>query len=236
MGNEMHMIVDQRTISRQTRPQMLRKLACALTCAAVVAGLAGCGASSEGDGGGSLTTAAPVALTPQRTDMGGDTALIAPVDEAELRKAIERYRISKNRGEANVDNAGVDLNGDGKPEALVLFAGADWCLQTGCSLVVFQLEATGYRPVSHVTRVRPPIMVGPDNNFGWNDLLVQTGGGPSPVRTVRLGFTGNGYPGNALLQPEPLIETVSRSQGVLAESTGFSAYSRQAAAQPESAQ
>jgi hypothetical protein len=50
------------------------------------------------------------------------------------------------------------------------------------------------------------------------------------VRTVRLGFTGNGYPGNALLQPEPLVETVSRSQGVLAESTGFSAYTRQAAA------
>ena len=207
-----------------------RRFPVMFACAVMLAGLTGCGASSESDGGGSLTTAAPVALTPQRTDTGGSAALIAPVEEAELRKAIERYRISKNRGEANVDTTGVDLNGDGKPEALVLFAGEDWCLRTGCSLVVFQLEATGYRPVSHITRVRPPVMVGPDNNFGWNDLLVNTGGGPSPVRTVRLGFTGNGYPGNALLQPEPLVETVSRSQGVLAESTGFSAYSRQAAA------
>lgn len=228
----MHMIVDHRENPRQAAPQFFRWMACAI----LVAGLAGCGAATESDGGGSLTTAAPVALTPQRTDTGGTNALIAPVQEAELRQAIERYRISKNRGEANVDTAGVDLNGDGKPEALVLFAGKDWCLQTGCSLVVFQLEANGYRPVSHVTRVRPPIMVGPDSNFGWSDLLVQTGGGPAPVRTVRLGFTGNGYPGNALLQPEPLIETVSRAQGVLAESTGFSAYSRQASAQPDSAQ
>lgn len=232
----MHMIVDQRATARLRRPQMLRKLTGALACAVVATGLAGCGASSEGDGGGSLTTEAPLALTPQRTDTGGSNALIAPVDEAQLRQAIERYRISKSRGEANVDNAGVDLNGDGKPEALVLFAGQDWCLQTGCSLVVFQLEANGYRPVSHVTSVRPPVLVGPDSNFGWSDLLVQTGGGAAPVRTVRLGFSGNGYPGNALLQPEALIETVSRSQGVLAESTGFSAFSRQAAAQPGSAQ
>jgi hypothetical protein len=196
----------------------------------MLAGLAGCGASTDSTGGGALTTGAPVALTPQRTDTGGTTALIAPVNDVELRKAIERYKISKSRGEANTDTTGVDLNSDGTPEALVLFAGEDWCLQTGCSLVVFQLEATGYRPVSHITRVRPPIMVGPDNNFGWNDLLVNTGGGPSPVRTVRLGFTGKGYPVNALLQPEPLAEMISRSQGVLAESTGFSAYSRQASA------
>lgn len=226
------MIINQRVAVMGMSLGKFGKISFALACAGLMAGLAGCGASSSGGIGadGTVATAAPVALTPKHTDTGGSNALIAPVNDAELRKAVERYRISKNRGRANVDTAGVDLNGDGNPEALVLFAGDDWCLQTGCSMVVFQLEATGYRPVSHVTRVRPPIMVGPDSNFGWNDLLVNTGGGPSPVRTVRLGFTGNGYPSNALLQPEPLVETVSRSQGVLAESTGFSAYSRQAAA------
>lgn len=227
----MDMIVTRRAVSIRLSSQKIRRLPFALACATILAGLAGCGASSSGGYGesGASYTAAPVALTPKRTETGGGNALIAPIDQAELRKAVERYRISKNRGEANIDNTGVDLNGDGKPEALVLFAGEDWCLQTGCSLVVFQLEATGYRPVSHITRVRPPILVGPDNHFGWSDLLVNTGGGPSPVRTVRLGFTGQGYPVNALLQPEPLTETISRSQGVLAESTGFSAFTRQAA-------
>ncbi len=158
---------------------------------------------------------------------GSGYALTAPVDETELRKAVERYRISRQRGDSQIDYAGVDLNGDGKPEAVVLFAGDDWCVQTGCSLVVFQNEATGFRPVSHVTRVRPPIMVGPGVNFGWSDLIVNTGGGPAPVRAVRLGFTGKGYPGNALLQPEPLGETVSQSQSVINESTAFSAFFQQ---------
>jgi len=225
----MDMIVFRRAVSVRLSLQKLGKVSFALACAAILAGLSGCGASPGGDGE-TLSTAAPVALIPNRTDTGGSNALIAPVNDAELRKAVERYRISKNRGEANIDTAGVDLNGDGSPEALVLFAGKDWCVQTGCSLVVFQLEATGYRPVSHITRVRPPVLVGPDSNFGWSDLLVNTGGGPSPVRTVRLGFIGKGYPVNALLQPEPLTETISRSQGVLAESTGFSAFSHQAAA------
>lgn len=229
------MIVTRRVISRRLSLQKIQRLPFALACVAIMAGLAGCSASSSSSSGGyseggTSYSAAPVALTPKRTETGGGNALTAPVNQAELRKAVERYRISKKRGEANIDSTGVDLNGDGNPEALVLFAGKDWCLQTGCSLVVFQLEATGYRPVSHITRARPPILVGPDSSFGWSDLLVNTGGGPSPVRTVRLGFTGQGYPTNALLQPESLTETISRSQGVLAESTGFSAYSRQAAA------
>jgi hypothetical protein len=76
-------------------------------------------------------------------------------------------------------------------------------------------------------------MVGPETNFGWSDLIVNTGGGPAPVRTVRLGFTGKGYPGNALLQPEPTAETLARSQGILAESSGFTAFTQQ---QQQSAQ
>jgi putative lipoprotein len=105
----------------------------------------------------------------------------------------------------------------------VLFAGPDWCQRTGCSLVVFREEETGYRPVSHVTRVRPPILVGPESSFGWRDLIVRTGGGPAPIRTVRLGFSGNGYPVNALLQPEPVADMIARSQQVLAESQAFTA-------------
>ena len=205
------------------------KLLAGLILAALPIAFAGCGGSSSGESA-LLNTAAPTTLTPKRdeTAAGGGNALIASVDEPELRKAVERYRLTKRRGQSHIDFAGVDLNSDGNPEALVLFAGEDWCLKTGCSLVVFQLEKTGYRPVSHITRVRPPIMVGPDESFGWNDLIVNTGGGPSPVRAVRLGFTGKGYPRNALLQPEALTETQARSQGVLAESASFTAFTRQA--------
>jgi hypothetical protein len=66
-------------------------------------------------------------------------------------------------------------------------------------------------------------MVGPETSFGWRDLIVRTGGGAAPVRTVRLGFTGKGYPANALLQPEPVSEMLSRSQEVMAETPAFAA-------------
>ncbi len=197
-----------------------------IICAAGLMTMAGCGSSGSET---SLTAQGPVALTPapEASGGGGPTALVGKIDEAELRQAVDRYRLVKQRAPAQYDFAGVDLNGDGRPEAVVLFAGPDWCQRTGCSMVVFQQEKVGYRPVSHVISVRPPILVGPDSSFGWRDLMVGTGGGPSPVRTVRLGFTGKGYPANALLQPEPVAEMLSKSQPVLSESPAFAAVMNQ---------
>ena len=196
--------------------------------------LAGCGSSGPDS---SLNTHAPVALTPSKDPAaGGAAALVGKIKEADLRQAVDRYVITKRRQPGQYDFAGVDLNGDGRPEAVVLFAGQDWCQRTGCSLVVFQQEQAGFRPVSHIVNVRPPIMIGPESSFGWRDLMVSTGGGPAPVRTVRLGFTGKGYPQNALLQPQPVSEMLAKSQPVLAESQAFTAAMAEPPAQHSSAQ
>jgi hypothetical protein len=184
--------------------------------------LAACGASSGQDA--ALNAQTPIALTPkQDAASSAPGALAGKVNEAELRKAVERYNLAKQRTPGAYDFTGVDLNGDGKPEALVLFTGADWCQKTGCSLVVFQEEQVGYRPVSHITSARPPILIGPEASFGWRDLMANTGGGAAPVRTVRLGFSGKGYPANALLQPEPVADMLGRSQQVMGETPAFAA-------------
>lgn len=194
--------------------------------------LAACGGTREKPASGLAgSTQAPTALAPQRDASVPVAALTGQVNEPELRKAVERYRLVKHRDASPVDFAGVDLNGDGRSEAIVLFSGKDWCLRTGCSLVVFQEEETGFRPVSHITRVRPPVAIGPENSFGWSDLIVQTGGGAAPVKTVRLGFSGKGYPENALLQPEPVQDTLTRSQQVLPESPAFVAAMNQLSTQ-----
>lgn len=214
---------------RPTKPAIEKPVrVLGFVCSALlVLHLGGCGSSETGTSGGSIAGEAPTALSPRQDPSagGGGSALLAAVDEAELRKAVERYRISKQRSESRYEFAGVDLNGDGRPEAVALFSGNDWCVQTGCSLVVFQLEETGYRPVTHVTRALPPVLVGPDANFGWKDLIVNTGGGAAPVRAVQLRFTGQGYPGNALLQPDALADLQARSQSVIALGTGITAFS-----------
>ncbi len=154
-------------------------------------------------------------------------ATLGAVDEPELAKAIERYRIKMDRTESPVHSAGVDLTGDGRIEVVTLFTGADWCTVTGCSFVVFRPTERGYEPVSRSTRVRGPVMVGPGANAGWRDLIVKTGGGAAPIRFVRLGFDGNGYPQNALLQPEPTDTVLAQSTEVIAE-VAFAASSAQA--------
>lgn len=204
--------------------RQLKTLAGFNTVAAVALtlALAACGTGTTPDA--PLAAQGPIALTPKQDPAsGGPGALSGKVNEPELRKAVERYNLAKQRAAGPYEFAGVDLNGDGKSEAVVLFTGPDWCQKTGCSLVVFQEEQVGYRPVSHITSARPPIMIGPEATFGWRDLMVNTGGGNAAVRTVRLGFSGKGYPANALLQPEPVSEMLSRSQQVMSETPAFAA-------------
>ncbi len=164
-----------------------------------------------------FTTNRPVTLAPPSGSATERRVTLAAVDETELRKAIERYRIKLDREESPVETAGVDLTGDGVPEALALFTGPDWCVTTGCSFIVFRQSETGYEAVSRTTRVRGPVKVGPGSNAGWRDLIVKTGGGAAPIRFVRLGFSGDGYPGNALLQAEPREEVLAQATDVIRE-------------------
>ncbi|RIA55315.1 hypothetical protein [Dichotomicrobium thermohalophilum] len=164
-----------------------------------------------------FSTSRPVKLAPPSGESAETRITLAAVDETELRKAIERYRIKLEREESPVKTAGVDLTGDGQPEALVLFTGADWCVTTGCSFIVFRESETGYEAVSRTTRVRGPVKVGPGSNAGWRDLIVKTGGGAAPIRFVRLGFSGNGYPRNALLQPAPTEDVLAQATDVIPE-------------------
>ncbi|MGD9868272.1 MAG: hypothetical protein AB7U38_09780, partial [Hyphomicrobiales bacterium] len=105
-------------------------------------------------------------------------------------------------------HAGADLNGDGGPEAVVLFEGRDWCASTGCSLAVFRREDQGFRIVSRTVRVRGPITASSNFTLGWRDLLVWTGGGAAPIRRVQLRFTSDGYASNALLEPDVPVDSL----------------------------
>ncbi len=122
-----------------------------------------------------------------------------PVDQDALSKAFERLRITKKKKEGGpFDQAGADLNSDGRAKALVLFTGQDWCSPQGCTLVVFEPSEVGFRPISQTISVKAPVAVGAGSNAGWRDLIVKTG----TNKIVQLQFTGGGYPVNATGQPD----------------------------------
>ncbi len=167
-----------------------------------IAGASALAACSSGDkpassvAGVSGPDAGPVALAPRRA--AGQTIAMA-ADQDALTKAIERLRITKKKQTGSpFDQAGADLNSEGKAKALVLFTGPDWCSPQGCTLVIFEPSEVGYRPMSQTIGVKAPVAVGAGSNAGWRDLIVKTGGG----KIVRLQFTGGGYPPNAAGQAD----------------------------------
>ena len=125
------------------------------------------------------------------------------INQSELAKAVERYRLNKKQKKSPYRSVGFDLDGDGQAEILTLLEGEDWCAKTGCTLAIFTSGKTGYRPVATIRRVWGPVTIANERNNGWNDLVVNTGL-PSRDQRVRLRFGANGYPGNAVtLTPMP---------------------------------
>jgi hypothetical protein len=103
----------------------------------------------------------------------------------------------------------ADLNGDGRPEALIYAMAtadgggqADLCGSGGCELYVLSLGQTSYRKVTAITITQLPVRVLSSVLHGWHDLGVQVaGGGIIPGYEARLRFDGHGYPSNPSVPP-----------------------------------
>jgi hypothetical protein len=131
-----------------------------------------------------------------------------PFNEEHVARAIQSYASSKGKTAGSYIVAGAQLNSAGAPEAVVYFTSTDWCQPQGCPLVVFQSTSFGYRHVSTINRVRPPILVGTQSSGGWKDLWVSTGKdattkGKNFMNVARLQFGGNGYPNAATFAIAP---------------------------------
>ena len=176
-----------------------RRIAAPLALALLVS-LPACKSGSPGPGTGGTDLSQPIAL---RAGGGQGTAssALTPVNEAKARRAIENYRINKNRKKGPYQMTGADLDGDGVGEVMVLFSGEDWCNKAGCSLAILKSSERGYEPVFRTVRVKPPVIVARSASEGWRDIIVTSGGG-APLRRVVLRFSGNGYPRNAMREPE----------------------------------
>ena len=90
----------------------------------------------------------------------------------------------------------VDLNKDGRLDAVVLMQGQKWCGTGGCTMVVFAGTNDGFKLISRSTIANQPIVALTHVRHGWRTLVVEAKGrGP-----VLMSFDGKRYPLNPSVQ------------------------------------
>ena len=94
-----------------------------------------------------------------------------------------------------------DLNGDGTPDAIVLFDGPADCGSGGCTLEVYRGTKHGFRFVSGSTISRQPIRILHETHFGWHTFTVSVGGGGAEPCNALMRFNGHKYPLNPSMAP-----------------------------------
>jgi hypothetical protein len=121
--------------------------------------------------------------------------------------ALRDYLQARFRGDLAGDPdaryvaAWADLNGDGRPEAIVYLVSGHVCGTGGCSLMVLTPAGRSWRQVADVTIANPPIRLLSSASHGWRDLAVTVAGGGARTHAARLSFNGRSYPGNPSMAP-----------------------------------
>ncbi len=88
----------------------------------------------------------------------------------------------------------VDLNGDGKDEAIVYLTGHSWCGTGGCQTYVLTRDAASYRFVARVPATRPPVRVLDKVSHGWHSISTLVRGSGMSMYDGELRFNGQKYP------------------------------------------
>ena len=120
-----------------------------------------------------------------------------------LRAALQvRFRADHvDDADARYAVAFADLNADGRPEAIVYLLSSAYCGSGGCNLLILTPAGRGWRQVSELTIVNPPIRLLASASRGWRDLAATVAGGGARAHEVLLAFDGRSYPRNPSVPP-----------------------------------
>jgi hypothetical protein len=120
-------------------------------------------------------------------------------------------------GEVHYFDATADLNGDGTAEVVVYAAGPMFCGTGGCNMLVFTPADAGYRLVSQISVVQPPVRLSPRSHQGWRNLVVGIRGGGVPSGHAELMFDGRSYPSNPTVPPAERVRDLRDMQILISE-------------------
>jgi hypothetical protein len=125
-------------------------------------------------------------------------AAAQPRRDAEFRTFLQE-RFAEDRAgypDTRYVVAWADLNGDGRPEALVYLTSGNYCGSGGCRLYIYTPQQGSWYQHASLTITNPPIMVLNTRTRGWRDLAVRvSGGGARPhnviIRQGRITYQSN---------------------------------------------
>jgi hypothetical protein len=129
-----------------------------------------------------------------------------PSDDAELKRYLgPAPKFNPPAGISRDDTyqvGWVDLNGDGRLDALIRDNGPAFCGSGGCGLRVLERTLTGFRSRGWMTITQLPVEVLNTRHHGWRDISVfVAGGGIRPGYQASLAYDGRRYPGNPTVSP-----------------------------------
>ena len=136
----------------------------------------------------------------------------------------EKDRRLDNDKAARYFDALVDLDGDGKKEAIVYLVGRTWCGSGGCPTLVLVRNGVGWKLLQYITITRPPIRVLSSTSHGWHDLSVWVqGGGHSPGLRGRAFLRRHDLFGKSFRSSCSSLERESARRGCNTFDTGWNA-------------
>lgn len=130
--------------------------------------------------------------------------------DPQVDQAVRQYLKQTNNPAAGTHYRWLtyDLNGDGQPELLTQL---DWCGSGGCTLLIFEKRAQQWHINSRVTLVRTPLTLGTQQHQGWQDLILNVGGGGAQAADHVLRYNGKRYPLNPSTAPQADAANISET-------------------------
>jgi hypothetical protein len=145
---------------------------------------------------------------------GAVLAAQPPPGERSLRDFLQaRFHEDRaNYPDTRYVTAWADLDGDGRPEALVYLISGAYCGSGGCNLMIFTPDGRSWREVANMSVTNPPIRVLDSRTRGWNDISVFVAGGGSRGYMALLAFNGRSYPDNPTVAPARRLRSAARGR------------------------
>lgn len=90
----------------------------------------------------------------------------------------------------------IDLNKDGRRDALVLFKTpyGYWCGTHGCTMLVMEAHNKDFTLVNSIQPVRAPVYSTNSETNGWRDIIIRVSGRWDDAKDVAAKYNGRAYP------------------------------------------